>query len=419
MTDGDAVLKVSSMKIRFATIAPAACILAAAIALEAGGNLRAADMQSQPVAFYHESSEEPRVDQLVKEFDFSSRVSAGTTEFQEMALLKNWVYTHIPYDLNYNDSELRDSIRILRRAARGEAFICTTISTVLVQTAVSMGWTSRQVILKKREGDEHAGNDIWSNQYRKWVYVDPTWNIHIEHRGVPLSIYEIRRELLKNGGRNIVYVFGAGKNERRYTARDLPIRRNDSKIWRLIPLDRSWIGYFNEIAVVGRNDFFSCCNPNGANAWDPMYVLKTRKSWKDRFRSFLSKSAGSGYSPKILFYDLNRVDVKIGGQGGKHPGRRGAVVEVTLDAFGENNYTPNFMEFLVKLNGGDWKVSGERFSWNLEPGENILRARIMNRFGVVGPITEKRITTGGSKKGESGRGKKRFDDKNRTIKLMY
>ncbi len=405
------------MKKRILSIVPAVLVIAAAVSPEHGGRARAADMQSRPVAFYHESSDEPRVDQLLREFDFSSHVSAGLTEFQEMALLKNWVYTRIPYDLNFADSELRDSIRILRRAGRKEAFICTSISTVFVQTAVSMGWTSRQVILKKRVGDEHAGNDIWSNQYRKWVYMDPTWNIHMEHRGVPLSIDEIRREWLGNNGRDIVYVFGAGKNERRYAARDLPVRRNDSKIWRLIPLDRGWIRYFNEVAILGRNDFFSCCNRNGSNAWDPIYVLKTKGSWKDRFRTYFSKS--TGYSSKALFYDLNRVDVHIGGQAGKQAGRRVKTVEVRLNAFGNNNYTPNFMEYLVKLNGADWKVTGDRFTWNLEPGENILRARIMNRFGVVGPVTEKRLTMQGKKKPETGSGSGRRDDKKRSIKLMY
>jgi hypothetical protein len=419
MTDGDAVLKVSSMKIRITSIIASALVVATAITLGPGGTAPAgaADMQSRPVAFYHESSEEPRIDQLLREFDFSAHVSTGVSEFEEMTLLKNWVYTRIPYDLNYADSEQRDSISILRRAKKGDAFLCTTKSTVFLQTAVSLGWTSRLIFLKRPTQEEHAGNDIWSNQYRKWVYIDPTWNIHIERRGVPLSIYEIRREWLKNGGRDIMYVFGAGKSARRYTARDLPVIRDDSKIWKLLPLDHAWLGYFNEIAVLGRNDFFSCCNSNGSGAWDPLYVMKTKRSWKDRFKSFFAKS--SGYSSKILFYELNRVDVHIGGQDGKQSKRHRRTVEVKLDAFGKNNYTPNFMEYLVKLNGGDWKVVGDRFTWSLEPGENIVRARIMNRFGVVGPVTVKRLATQDKKNTDIVRGKGRRDDKKRSIKLMY
>lgn len=405
------------MKTPISSIAPAV-IIASALLCVCGvvSPLRASDKQTAPLVFHHESSGEPRIDQFLREFDFSSQVSAGLTEFQEMALLKNWVYIHIPYDLNYNDSELRDSIRILRRAARGEAFICTTISTVFLQTAVSLGWTPRQIFLRKPTGEEHAGNDIWSNQYRKWVYIDPTWNIHMERRGVPLSIPEIRREWLKNNGRDIVYVFGAGKNERRYTAADLPIRRNDSRVWSLIPLDRRWLAYTSEVAVLGRNDFFSCCSYNGSNAWDPMYVMMTRRSWKSRFKSFFSKS--SGYSSTALFYDLNRVDIRLEGRNDGKKGRGRKTVEVKLNAFGGTTYAPNFMEYLVTLNGSDWKVTGDRFTWNLEPGENVVRARIMNRFGVVGPIAEKRLTIEGKKKTDGARRQGRRGDTRRKTKQL-
>jgi hypothetical protein len=360
------------------------------------GAAQAADIQSVPVTFYHETPEEPLLTQLQSEFDFSNYISAGFTEFEEMTLLKDWVYSRIPYDLNYDDSELRNAILVLRRARKGDAFICTTKSTVYMQCAVSLGWTSRLILLKKPTGEEHAGNDIWSNQYRKWVYIDTTWNIHVERSGVPLSIQEIQREWLKNNGRDIEYVFGAGKNAQRYTARDLPIARNDSKIWKLIPLDASWLSYSGEITVVGRNDFFSCCKRNEPNGWDPLYVARSRPNWRRKIR--LLFSGGRQYSPDMLFYDLNRVDVAIAHPKGRVKERQGNTIEVRLDAFGKNNYTPNFMEYLVQINNNEWKMSDERFMWDPGPGNHIVRARIMNRFGVVGPVTVMRVYIAAKKK---------------------
>ncbi|MBN2160466.1 MAG: hypothetical protein JW807_13815 [Spirochaetes bacterium] len=352
-------------------------------------NARAADVQSVPLLFYHETSEEPRLRELQDEFDFDEYIDRGMTEFEQMALLKNWVYKNIKYALNFKDSDLRDTIGILRRARRGDPFICTTMSTAFMQCAVSMGWTARQVFLKRPTGEEHAGNDIWSNHYRKWVYIDVTWNLHIERDGVPLSIQEIRREWLKNRGAHVVYVFGAGKKERRYTARQLPIVRRDSRVWKLIPVDRSWLGYFNRIAVLGRNDFFTCCCPKGPGARKPMYVVRNTAGRGRYAGSFVP--GGIIHPPSRLFHDLNRVDVALESRGGKRRARRAKSVEVRLNAFGRYNYTPNFMEYLVKINDGDWKVTGERFRWDLQPGTNILKARIMNRLGIVGPVTEKRI----------------------------
>lgn len=368
------------MLFRSLTIIGTVCILLA-------GALFAADTQRAPILFHHEEAEDPRLTQLREEYDFAAHASAGTNEMEEMALLKDWVYARIPYGLNFGDAELRDSRTILRRAGRGDAFLCTTKATVLVQCAASMGWTARLVFLKRPTGEEHAGADIWSNQHRKWVYFDPTWNIHLELRGMPLGIHEIRREWKKNRGRDLVYLFGAGKHVRRYGVRDLPVRRRDSRIWRLLPLDRAWPSYADKISVLGRNDFFSSGGSGGKARWDPMYEMAKKARRRNRIQSFFFD--GKGYPPGSLFHDLNRVDIIP--EGGAGTG--GGPVRLRLDAFGENNYTPNFMEYLVKINEQDWKIAGDRIEIMPARGENVVRARIMNRFGVVGPVTEMRFDT--------------------------
>jgi hypothetical protein len=349
----------------------------------------ASDKQSSPVLFYHESADEPQLGRLLNEFDYDAYISAGATEFEQMALLKDWVYSQIPYELNYTDSELRDSIQILSRARRGDSFLCANKATVYMQCSVSKGWTSRYILLKKSISDEHAGNDIWSNKYRKWIYIDATWNIHVEKNSIPLSIHEIRSEWLKNKGKLLVYVFGAGQNEKRYRLKDLPVVRRDSKIWQYLPIDRTWLDYTHEIAVLGRNDFFSCCGRQESKIWGPIYQLQRKKDLKGRIKDFFIKE--KRYPLKALFYDLNRVDITITQTNSKqhewHPGK----ADVSLDAFGTNNYTPNFMEFLVKINKSDWMVERDSFQINLVPGNNVVRARIMNKFGVVGPVTIKRI----------------------------
>src|SRR4030042_3047582 len=70
--------------------------------MDNAGAANAADIQSTPITFYHESPEEPQLMTLQSEFDFNDYISAGITELEEMTLLKDWVYSRIPYDLNYN-----------------------------------------------------------------------------------------------------------------------------------------------------------------------------------------------------------------------------------------------------------------------------------------------------------------------------
>jgi hypothetical protein len=361
-----------------------------------GGFLLAADVQTSPILFYHESAGTPELSQLLHEFDFDTFVSRGNGEFEKMIMLKDWVYAHIPYALNFNDSDDLNAINILRRAREGYPFLCTNIAAVYMLCAVSMGWTARYVFLRKPTNEEHAGNDIWSNQYRKWVYIDPTWNIHMEMRGVPLSIYEIRREWIRNRGRHIVYVFGAGQRAKRYRMRDLPIIGGGSDIWKYLPIDRTWLSYTHDIAILGRNDFFSFKKQTGMSFWEPVYVIRGRVSRKDKIDDIFKN--GKRLKPRLLFHDLNRVDITITqpgeGRKGFHQGR----AEVGLDAFGRYNYTPNFMGYLVSINHADWRVKGSRFRMKLHSGTNIVRARTLNRFGVLGPVSVRRIRTNSTRK---------------------
>jgi hypothetical protein len=366
-----------------------------------GGSLFAADVQTSPILYYHESAGTPELSQLLHEFDYDAYVSHGNGEFEKMIMLKDWVYAHIPYALNFNESDELNAISVLRKAQEGHPFLCTNIAAVYMLCAVSMGWTARYVFLRKPTNEEHAANDIWSNQYRKWVYIDPTWNIHMEMGGVPLSIYEIRREWIRNKGRNIVYVFGAGRRAKRYRMRDLPIIGGGSDVWKYLPVDRTWLGYTHDIAILGRNNFFSFRKQTGMNLWDPAYVIRGRVSRNDKIDDIFKN--GKRLKLRLLFYDLNRVDITISqhgkGRRGFHPGP----AEVKLDAFGRNNYTPNFMAYLVSIDHVDWRVKRSRFRIKLHPGTNIVRARTMNRFGVLGPVSVRRIRTNPIRKVKHGK----------------
>ena len=380
----------SMKRILHRTVFTAAALAVIGAAAPAGPVCLAADIQSDPILFYHESSDMPGIQNLIDEFRFDRFLLDGGDEYTRMTLLKDWVYSRIPYDLNFNDSELRNAQLILRRARNREPFLCTNLSAVYLQCAVSLGWTARYIFLRKPTGEEHAANDIWSNQFRKWIYIDTSWNIHVEKHGVPLSLGEIRIEWKKNKGRDLVFVYGAGATMKKYTIAQLPVTRQDSKIWSYLPLDRGWLDYTYEVAVVGRNDFFSCAERNCmGDIWDPMYIILDRLNRRDKGWAFRDRKRVS--SLRQLFHDINRVDIAVENKGAKRWFTARRSVEISLNAFGKNNFTPNFQEFLVKVNGEQWKTAGERFVCTLPPGNNYLRARVVNRFGVLGPVYKKKI----------------------------
>ena len=342
------------------------------------GVLFSEERQWQPLRFIHESHETPGLAQLRSEFDFDEYALRGTSELGQMLLLKNWVFENVDFKHNYPLGNLRNALEILRLERSGATFHCSHFAAVYMQCAVSMGWTARYFFLRNVKEEEHAVNEVWSNQLGKWIFVDVTWNVHIEKGGVPLSILEIRNEWIRNGGRDVVYVFGAGENEARYTHEDFPVERSDNNAWIWWPLDEIFITYTWEIALIGRNDFFSGRVGEGEGFWDLIYIV--RDSLNDWDTGWSLRGRTDVDDMRALYHDVNRVDIHAS-PADEH------TLAVHLDAFGPYNYSPNFQGFEIRLNGGAWKSADADFTWELNRRRNLLEARMRNRFGVSGPVT--------------------------------
>ncbi len=347
--------------------------------------LYAYDLQISPIRFYHESYNTPQLKTLISEFDYSGYISSGSDEFERMILLKNWVFYNIKYDFVSRTQNLRNALVILRRARKGRPFLCTNFSAVYMQCAISLGWTSRYFFVRKPDGREHALNDVWSNQYNKWVFIDPTWNIHLEKKGIPLSLYEARNEWIKNGGKDVIYVFGAGESRIDYSYSDLPVKRSDNKLWKTMPVDKNWLGYTYEIAMPGRNNFFSHKRGDGRDIWDLIYIIKDRINRHDKKWAFRKRKAIDG--KEMMFHPVNRASVEIR----RNVYNNRSYAEIILSSDRDGSYTPNFKAFLVNVNNSGWKMSAGSFRLKLKPGINSLKARIVNQFGIMGPITEIKI----------------------------
>lgn len=355
-----------------------------------------ADYQRKPLSFRHEDAGVPELRELRERYDFDEYVASGGTEFERMVLLQDWVYRTVAYGGATKYVELRNSLEILDKASRGVEMWCNNMAAVFMQCAASLGWTARYVFLRSPQGDAHVSNDIWSNELRKWIMLDATWNLHLERNGEVLSIPEVRDAFHRKAADDIVYVFGAGAREKRYTVADMPIERQDSKLWHWWPVDSSWIGFTHNVAYVMRNDFFSMEKGGTGGIWSDIVTIRDRHNEGDRYWEFRGRPGAS--SLRELYHDLNRVDVRLlpsyepgaSAQSGGLLRRRAPAPSLALwlDAFGRNSYAPNLDHFLVQVDGGPWKESGALYELTPRRGVTRVRARAVNSFGVAGPVSE-------------------------------
>ena len=337
----------------------------------------AEEEQQAPLRFTHESTDRPELAELRRLYDFDEVASGAGSEFERMLLLKDWVFRNVDFRHNYRFGNLRNTLGILAMAAEGTGFHCSQFAAVYTQLAVAMGWTPRYLFMRNTRAEEHASNEIWSNEWAKWVFIDVTWNLHIEKDGVPLSTLEIRKEWLTNGGTDLVYVFGAGEQSERYTSDDFPVQRSDNNAWIWWPIDEVFISYTYQMALVTRNDFFSHGDGSGEAIWDDIVILKDEVNGSDRRWSFRNRPNVTDM--RALYHDVNRVDILACDLDAR-------TLALKLDAFGPFNDTPNFQEYLVRIGDGPWRVSEPLVVLRGRERSRTVQARVRNKAGVLGPV---------------------------------
>lgn len=356
----------------------------------------AEEVQKQPFLFYHESYGHKDIEEFIEENDFDEYILTGDAEFEQMMLLKGWVFRHLKYDLAFASQDILDARSVMDKTRDGTQFLCTNYCSVFMQAAVSMGWTARFYFVKKQTGEQHTVCDIWSNEYSKWIFVDPTWNVHLEKNGMPLSILEARDEFYKNGGNDLTYVFGSGKRVVRFGYQDLPYKIGGKSVWAWYAIDKTWLGYLYQIALVGRNDFFNRKGPGGVvNLWDSIYIIRDDTYGKEAEWPF--KGNRPVENPDDFYFGLNRVRIEYTLETGKmkknSQGKKSFFKPVNIKIESDkNSYTPNFSNFMVRVNGGRWEKSLGNMKTTLHPGKNRVYACARNKFGIFGPVEIVEIT---------------------------
>jgi hypothetical protein len=176
--------------------------------------------------FKFDSAENPKLKELRDRYKLRELIAAATNEFDQQIILMDWVH-HRFQKFGQPSKATRGALDILSGIDSGETFFCTQYAQLFASAAASLGWVDRVLALRRHSdlghkgSTEHSTTEIWSNQHRKWIMLDPTSNMYLERHGVPLNAFEIRQEWFYNSGNELTFVIG--KDRKRYRKSDLPI----------------------------------------------------------------------------------------------------------------------------------------------------------------------------------------------------
>src|SRR5258708_754729 len=176
--------------------------------------------------FTFDAADNPKLKELREKYKLDEVVAPGKDEFDRQVLLLDW--THFQFKkFGRPTANPKGALEILKAVEEGHTFFCAHYGATYCSAAASLGWVDRTLALRRHKdypgagAPEHTSTEIWSNQYRKWVVMDPTANMHVEKDGIPLNGVEIRTEWFEHEGKDLVFV--VGKERKRYRKADLPI----------------------------------------------------------------------------------------------------------------------------------------------------------------------------------------------------
>jgi hypothetical protein len=334
------------------------------VALENG------DLPSGQFSFLYETDWNGRLRILRARERLDKVIKGEKSEFGQLVKLMDW--TNRQWDAGVPDpyppweaGTILDEIR--QHRTKG---FCAQYAVVFLQSCLALGCQARYVDLVDLFGEgrpTHFTVEVWSNEYKKWVVMDPSYNVYYQRDGVPLNVLDLSMAIQNGTWQEIRMV--KGKSSRGLRPTDL----------------QSMIAVYQYFEIDLRNDHLS--HPQR------MWVRNDGAlDWSDRYDYYAVWSSvpipvDPGYhAPKYsehredFYWPVNLTHMTF------TMGARPLEVMVEL-----KTYTPNFRTFLVKHPDGKWTPVPATFPWEVSSGINELEVKAVNNMGVAGAPAKVKI----------------------------
>lgn len=152
--------------------------------------------------FTYQSGNNPNLATLRKEFNLDSIAGSGNETSQILNLL-HWIHYLIPHDGNHDNPTVKNALNMIAMCKKeNRGLNCRGLATVLNECYLALGFKSRFVTCLPKDSlnidpDCHVINAVYSNTYKKWLWIDPTNDAYVmNENGDLLSIEEVRDRII-------------------------------------------------------------------------------------------------------------------------------------------------------------------------------------------------------------------------------
>ena len=301
----------------------------------------------------------PNLERLCKQYRLNEVIEKGEDELEQLALLRDWIHSQwlgwqsgkYPHCPSWNPLEILDTTK-----GNWGYGMCTHYGAVFAGCASALGWVARSVVV-----DHHCLAEVWSEQLQKWILEDAGPNTEYdatyEIDGIPLNALEL-------------HYAAAGKKRKKIMANKLPQKKVE-------PMTQ-YIDVFCRFGIPLRNTHLISAEPAELHHGQNQYHWDGYLWWSDDIDPKYAEYSLQTSRPGDFYWSVNQTRIYL--QATENP----ASLQVDLE-----HTAPNFLHFLVRENGGDWREETEsRFTWLLAAGDNQLEVRSVNVFGKTGRIAK-------------------------------
>jgi hypothetical protein len=152
---------------------------------------------------YKDNSNREDFIRLRQEYKLDSLVKNCDSDFEKVVRIQSWVQSRWKHN-GFNVPEKNDALFILKEAERGMEYRCVEYSLVAGQCLASLGFKVRGLGLMTKDISEvksdggHAANEVYLDDLKKWIFIDPQHDVITTYNGVPLNAVELQHCIANN-----------------------------------------------------------------------------------------------------------------------------------------------------------------------------------------------------------------------------
>jgi len=314
-----------------------------------------------------ENFDHPRLQLLRQREHLDQVIAPGTSQLDKTILLRAWAHRQWTGGGTFFYYPPWDAVEILdlarKHANRG---FCAQYAIVFLQACLSVGLHARYIDLPG-----HFTVAVWSDDYDKWVVMDPFNDVYYEYKGAPLSGFELYDAYLKKNVQGIEKVASDGERKQ--------ITLDDISVYRMYSIDRrnnhltepihvQVNGTLRTLALAPDYRQYPLIGRDSVGIGDVFLAYKPRNGESFPNRKYTR-------DPDDFKDDINQTIIYA--VRSKKENRAMKVILMPDDS-------PTFRTFVVNVDNTGWREVSAKLVWNLKPGINRLSARILTRFGWLG-----------------------------------